>query len=453
MKKLLSIIALSLLASSAVQAEKLKLKNEAPLFVSVESTSPRQLVVINYMGGTYTVPRDKQGLSSILSGVLNTGPSNMKEEEYKIAKFLDTSDIGISFSKKSSSIVVEAPPEKLESVLKLVKEIMLNPRFDKKTFEEKKRRSLTNRAAMDDDMQAVISYFASKYVFDYHPATLDGTGTVKTISSVTIDDLKKHMSVFFDPKRVFAASFGPMNGNDIKKLIDKTIFTDKAVKFEKFPYEDIDVKKYIPKSNKVVLINKPGSKDNQVLYIYPQKFQPATKSYLQYKLANYFVGGNSEALLFRILREERGLTYGAYSMLGRNSWGIWTFGSNDKVEKLIAGTNEIISGLEKQNYNQKDLDLTKLDLTTKYKENHELPSDTVMEEIGAFASSEDLNYYKNYLSNLESMKLSDVTKDIRSGFAQKPGYLIVMGDKKVLMKALKKNGYKDIKLLSISDIK
>ena len=27
--------------------------------------------------------------------------------------------------------------------------------------------------------------------------------------------------------------------------------------------------------------------------------------------------------------------------------GIWTFGSNDKVEKLIAGTNEIISGLKK----------------------------------------------------------------------------------------------------------
>ena len=77
-----------------------------------------------------------------------------------------------------------------------------------------------------------------------------------------MDDLKKHMSVFFDPKRVFAASFGPMNGNDVKKMINKTIFTDKLVKFEKFPYEEIDVEKYIPKSNKVVLINKPGSKDN-----------------------------------------------------------------------------------------------------------------------------------------------------------------------------------------------
>jgi predicted Zn-dependent peptidase len=349
--------------------------------------------------------------------------------------------------------MVEAPPEKLESVLNLVKEIMKNPRFDKKTFEDKKRRSLTNRAAMDDDMQSVISYFASRYVFDYHPTTLDGTGTVKTISSVTMGDLKKHMSSFFDPKRVFAASFGPMKAKDIKKLIDKTIFTDKVVKFEKFPYDQIDVKKYIPKTNKVVLINKPGSRDNQVLYIYPQKFKPATKSYLQYKLANYFVGGNSEALLFKILREERGLTYGAYSMLGRNSWGIWTFASNDKVERLIAGTNEIISGLKTQKYSQKDLDLTKLDLTTRYKENHELPSDSVMEEIGAFASSEDLNYYKDYLNNLEAVKLAEVTQDIRSGFAQKPGYLIVMGDKKLLMNALKNNGYKNIKLLSISDIK
>ena len=95
------------------------------------------------------------------------------------------------------------------------------------------------------------------------------------------------MNVFFDPKRVFAASFGPMNGNEVKKIIDKTIFTNKVVKFEKFPYEEIDVNKYIPKTNKVVLINKPASKDNQILYVYPQKFHPATKSYLQSKLANY----------------------------------------------------------------------------------------------------------------------------------------------------------------------
>ena len=306
---------------------------------------------------------------------------------------------------------------------------------------------------MDDDMQAVISYFASKYVFNYHPITLDGTGTVKTISSVTMSDLKKQMKTLFDPKRVFAASFGPMKPQKLKKLIDNTIFTSKVEKFEKFPFEEIDVEKFIPKTNKVVLIDKPGSKDNQVLYVYPQKFKPATKSYLKYKLANYFIGGNSEALLFKILREQRGLTYGAYSMLGRNSWGIWTFASNDKVEKLIAGTNEIITKLKTQEYSQKDLDLTKLDLTTRYKENHELPSDSVMEEIGAFANSEDLNYYKNYLSLLEGMKLDDVLKDIRSGFAQRAGYLIVMGDKGNLMKALKNNGYKDIETLSVSDIK
>ena len=98
MKKILSILALSLLVTPCLRAQKLMLKNEAPLFVSEEATSPRQLVVINYMGGTYTVAKDKQGLSSILSGILNTGPSNMKEEEYKIAKFLKTSDISISFS-------------------------------------------------------------------------------------------------------------------------------------------------------------------------------------------------------------------------------------------------------------------------------------------------------------------------------------------------------------------
>ena len=217
---------------------KIKIKNEAPLLYP-RGHKPKT-ACCHQSWGTYTVAKDKQGLSSILSGILNTGPANMKEEDYKIEKFLKTSDIGISFSKKSSSIMVEAPPEKLESVLKLVKRIMENPRFDEKTFNEKKKKALTNRAAMDDDMQAVISYFASKYVFNYHPITLDGTGTVKTISSVTMSDLKKQMKTLFDPKRVFAASFGPMKPQKLKKLIDNTIFTSKVEKFEKFPFEEID---------------------------------------------------------------------------------------------------------------------------------------------------------------------------------------------------------------------
>ena len=49
------------------------------------------------------------------------------------------------------------------------------------------------------------------------------------------------MNVFLILKRVIA-SFGPMNGNEVKKAIDKTIFTNKVV-VEKFPYEEIDVNK------------------------------------------------------------------------------------------------------------------------------------------------------------------------------------------------------------------
>ena len=261
MKILYSLI-LSILCSNAAYGEKLQLKNGAPLFSSLEKSSPRQIVVISYMGGAYTVEKQKQGLTSLLSDILNTGPADMKEEDYKIQKFLKTSDIGFSFSKKSSSIYVQAPPEHLEETLTIVGKILSNPRIDKKTFDEKKNRVLTNRAAMDDNMKSVVGYVASKYVFNYHPITLGGTGTVKTISSVTMDDLSSHMKTLFDEKRAFAASFGPMDSSKVAALVNKTIFSKNPPKFERYPFAKIDVSKYVPKTDEVLLIDKPGSKDN-----------------------------------------------------------------------------------------------------------------------------------------------------------------------------------------------
>ena len=94
----MTLIVLCSLTSQAY-GEKLKLKNEAPLFVS-EAHKPKTACCHQLHGGDLYGSKDKQGLSSILSGILNTGPANMKEEDYKIEKFLKTSDMGISFSKE-----------------------------------------------------------------------------------------------------------------------------------------------------------------------------------------------------------------------------------------------------------------------------------------------------------------------------------------------------------------
>ena len=154
MKKILTtlIVLCSLNPKRMVKNWKLKMKQ----LVCIRGSQAQDSLLSSTAGGL-TVAKI-QGLSPILSGILNTGPANMKEEDYKIEKFLKTSDRHKLF-KKSSSIMVEAPPEKLESVLKLQKRIMENPDLMKRLL-MKRKKALTNRAAMDDDMQAVISYSA-----------------------------------------------------------------------------------------------------------------------------------------------------------------------------------------------------------------------------------------------------------------------------------------------------
>jgi predicted Zn-dependent peptidase len=91
----------------------------------------------------------------------------------------------------------------------------------------------------------------------------------------------------------------------------------------------------------VHLVDRPGSVQTNLLFARPA-LRRADVRYLTALVANQSLGGGASARLFQVLREERGLTYGAYSSLTPRVKG-GHFGAS--IDCRTEVTREALTGL------------------------------------------------------------------------------------------------------------
>ena len=82
-----------------------------------------------------------------------------------------------------------------------------------------------------------------------------------------------------------------------------------------------------------ILVHRPGSEQSNIL-VGNLAMRPGDPQYYAAVLANRMLGGSSDARLFKILREEKGWTYGAYSQMTRRQ-EIGYFQANAEVRNEV----------------------------------------------------------------------------------------------------------------------
>ena len=210
-------------------------------------------------------------------------------------------------------------------------------------------------------------------------------------------------------------------------------------------------------SHKVVLLNKPGATDNQVRYIVRRKIPIDNAEMVAFELANKALGSGMQSSLFRVLREERGLTYSAGSGISENlgMWTIVSFASTDKLGKLLSGIGEVVSAQAKLVIDQPQAALLKADALTQWKESRELPSDRLLETLGARIYGRDLSFIQKEDEWIAKAQEADITRLGKSYFSVKDASIYVMGDRTKLMPVFKSLGYqdKDVRVVELSSVK
>jgi zinc protease len=407
--------------------------NEVPL-VQFDITIP---------GGQLLDPTGKAGVSNILSDLMLEGTATKTPADLEEAIGLLGANIGMYSANEDFHITGSCLTKNFSETIALVKEIILEPRWDEKEFNRLKLALETGLKGREANPNAIGSMAFNKLIYgDAHRFGLPGSGTLETTKAITLADLKGYYNNLSSKNAKFHIA-GAITKTEVEKAIQ--ILNDwkgNSITLPKFKLPDNT------KKGNLYFIDVLNAKQS-VLYIGKLALSASNENANKLDFANEIIGGGSSGRLFQTLRIGKGYTYGAYSSISSSNevapFAVRTSVRANATLKSLIIIKDMITNYE-ASFTDAEVELTK---------NKILKGNTrAFESLGAqlrilrTMSKYDKadTYIVDEQDELVGMALADYKSIINSYLNETEMIYIVVGDKATQFSEVKKLGKPVIEL-------
>ncbi len=251
----------------------------------------------------------KQGIAALTSALLDAGAGEWSADE--IAQRFES--VGAQFnagaSRDMASVSLRSlTQEKLfKKALQTMQMILTKPSFNEADFQREKSRTLAGLKHREESPGALakIEYF--KVLYKEHPYAHPTSGNIKTVSSLSAEDLRAFYKQYYVASNAKVVIVGDIDKRQAMQtaqfLVDGLAIGTKAEPLPEAPEPTKGITKHIkfPSTQTHVLAGLVG-------------MHRKDKEYLNLYVGNHILGGSGlVSQLFKQVREERGLAYSAYS--------------------------------------------------------------------------------------------------------------------------------------------
>ncbi|GAA4352741.1 M16 family metallopeptidase [Kangiella taiwanensis] len=386
-------------------------------------------------GGHYLERPEKSGVAYILSELMMEGTRDKTPEELEDAIGLLGAGINVEAGDEDITISANTLARNYDKTLSLVEEILLEPRFDPAEFERIKKRLLTRLKQQEGDAPAIASTVSRKMLYgDEHILGIPASGTIETVSAITLDDVKAFYNKNVSPTVSAFHVAGDISQSEVIRSLQRltTSWDAKQVEWPEYKAKTAD------EQSQLYFIDVPGAKQS-VIIGGQLTFPGASGDYNNLVYANDRLGAGSSARLFQLLRIEKGYTYGAYSyILRRESMSALmaqtSVRANVTKESLDLLTNEIEQ--YKDTFTQDDFATTQNIVIKRQTREFETLGSLlgVLEDISRFDLP--LDYLEHEQQELSNLELSDFKQTIQQYMNPKRMDYLVVGDAKTQLERL-----------------
>jgi zinc protease len=320
------------------------LSNGAHLMVLEDHRVPSVSFQIMMMGaGGYYDPQGLPGLADTTASLMDEGTTSRTSEQ--IAQALDTLAATVSISASEGSQIAtmsgSALSDQIDEVLALAADILLHPKFDEQELARYKART---RAGLEDqrgDPDFLASERYSQAVYGSHPASSTGV-TKESLEKITRDALVSFHKAAYVPDYAIIAVSGDITLADARAKFEAALKT-----WVKSGRPRPTVADPAPAgATRLYVVNRPGSVQTNYL-LGEQAIDRVSPDYDALQVMNTVLGG-SNGRLFRVLREEKGYTYGASSGVRALRYrGDWRAGMDVRTEVTEASLRDLLTELTK----------------------------------------------------------------------------------------------------------
>jgi zinc protease len=259
--------------------------------------------------GSALDPAGKAGVATLTAALLDQGTKTRSAID--IADTVDTLGAtlttGAATDLSFANLVVMR--DSVEAGLGLLSDVVRHPAFAPGEVERQRQQALSTLLVNAEDPGYVASMVFDRLVFGSHPYGLPGAGTPDTLPAITPDDLHSFHDRYFAPNNAILAIVGDVAVEEAFAAAER-VFGE----WERRSVSAPAAAETPSASRRLVVVDKPDAVQTEIRV--GQLTIPRTHpDYLAMDLAIKILGGEGSNRLHRVLRSERGLTYGAEAEL------------------------------------------------------------------------------------------------------------------------------------------
>lgn len=249
------------------------------------------------------------GVANMVANVLPQGTKNKTPEELEEEIELLGSSINVNAGKEEISVSASSLSRNFDKTVGLMKEILLEPRWDSAEFIIAQTRNRNRIIQAEAQPRSVASLLFNKLLYgNDNIFGYSSLGTRQSIDKITIDDLKSFYTSNFSPSVTKIQVAGNVSREQALKAFEPL--------GKEWKEKEVAINKYElpknPEKSQIYFYDIPGSRQS-VIYIGYLALSRNDPDYPKADFINYRLGGAFTSILNQILREEKGFTYGASS--------------------------------------------------------------------------------------------------------------------------------------------
>ena len=272
---------------------------------------PKVAVALVVKAGAAADARDRPGVAFLTAEMLDEGTTSLSSLEIEAELERMGSELYAGASREWSVVSLDTLRRHLGPSLKLMADVVVHPSFPEEELERVRKRRLDailqDRASPGATAGRVIRkvLFGARHAYGWPVG-----GEESSIREIQRGELVPFYRSHYNPKNANLIMVGDVSLDDARKAAERA-FSDWG---EPAPPAASEVQPVGDPGRNVYLVDRPGSTQSELraAFLLPPR---STPQYHVLEVVNAILGGGFSSRLNLNLREDKGYSYGAYSVL------------------------------------------------------------------------------------------------------------------------------------------
>lgn len=380
---------------------------------------------VRVAGGSVEDPAGKEGATSLLAALLTKGAGARDATAFREAVELVGGQLDAGSAPRWISVTAQFLKSDTDLALELLGDVLMRPTLAADEFAKEKGVAIDGLAAAREEPQQLIGRYWSQWVFGAHPYARPWSGDETSLAALTHDDVLAVAKRQLAPQRTWMAVAGDFDPAEMRKRLEtrfgawKAEASAPAVKVPAWPGTP---------GGRALLVDKPDALQTYFL-IGNLGFDRRDPDHVARVVANSALGERFTSRLNRVLRTEKGFTYGAGSRFDDSRQGLFTISTQgtatDMTAECLPLAEELYRTFLDQGLTAEDLAATKAYLRGQFG----LGFETGAQQAAAILDLEfeglSRDVVDGFLPRLEALTLEGVNRVVRERFPRKLDWVVI----------------------------